>query len=171
MRTATCHHSVLQLHLKMTSKVSNHEIYSPPQWHLRPFFSGRKKTNRVGDRVYFQNYAWRPTFLLTGGPCLFPYAISKTFNSKENTSLSLSLFFFCFVLVLVARLYSQEKWQSQVTFSKNLKWSCFVHAIYYNSPIPVGFVLLCPHPELWLLFHYTFVISYPWAEEHKPLAR
>lgn len=34
----------------------------------------------------------------------------------------------------------------------------------------MGFVLLCPHTELWLLFQHTFVILYPWAEEHKPLA-
>lgn len=34
----------------------------------------------------------------------------------------------------------------------------------------MGFVLLCPYPELWLLFQHTFVIPYPWAEEHKPLA-
>lgn len=68
-----------------------------------------------------------------------------------------------------SRSYSQEKWQSQVTFGKNLKWSCFLNAIYYNSPTAMGFVLLCPHPELWLLFQHTFVILYPWAEELKPL--
>lgn len=80
----------------------------------------------------------------------------------KRSPASLSLFF-------LARPYSQEKWQSQVTFGKNLKW-CFVHAIYYNSPIPMGFVLLCPHSELRLLFQHKFVIPYPWAEEYKPWA-
>lgn len=62
--------------------------------------------------------------------------------------------------------------------SDNHKWHlariwndhALFHAIYYNSPTAMGFVLLCPHPELWLLFQHTFVILYPWAEELKPLA-